>query len=34
MERDRWVDPEEALQLGLISKIVSNRKDLNQLIKP
>ncbi len=28
MERDRWVDPKEAIELGLISKIIENRKDL------
>lgn len=33
MERDRWVDPKEAVELGLISKIVSNRKELDALIK-
>ena len=29
MERDRWVDPKEAVELGLISKIISNRKELD-----
>jgi ATP-dependent Clp protease protease subunit len=28
MERDRWVQPEEALKLGLISKIIQDRADL------
>ena len=29
MERDRWVQPEEAIKLGLISKIIKDRSDLN-----
>jgi len=33
MERDRWIDPKEAIELGLISKIVSTRKELDALIK-
>ena len=33
MERDRWVDPEEAIELGLISKIVRTRKELDVIIK-
>jgi ATP-dependent Clp protease protease subunit len=33
MERDRWVDPNEAIELGLISKIVSGRKDLDAMLK-
>lgn len=33
MDRDRWVDPEEGLSLGLISKIISSRKELEDLIK-
>jgi ATP-dependent Clp protease protease subunit len=33
MERDRWVDPSEALQLGLISKVISSRKELDALLK-
>jgi ATP-dependent Clp protease protease subunit len=28
MERDRWVEPAEALELGLISKIISSRAEL------
>lgn len=32
MERDRWINPEEGLELGLISKIISSRKDLEQHI--
>jgi ATP-dependent Clp protease protease subunit len=32
MERDRWVDPEEAVTLGLISKVVGRRKELDALI--
>lgn len=33
MERDRWVDPQEAIQLGLISKIIQNRKELDPILK-
>ena len=33
MERDRWVGPEEAIELGLVSKILSTRKDLDALLK-
>lgn len=33
MERDRWVDPKEAIDLGLISKIISGRKELDVLLK-
>lgn len=33
MERDRWVDPEEAIKLGLISKVISKRKDLDAIVK-
>ena len=33
MERDRWIEPKEALDLGLISKVISKRKDLNALLK-
>lgn len=28
MERDRWVQPQEAIQLGLISKIIQRREDI------
>ena len=28
MERDRWVDTEEAIKLGLISKVVRTRDEL------
>ena len=28
MERDYWVDTDEALELGLISRVICNRKDL------
>lgn len=33
MERDRWVDPEEGIKLGLISKIISSRKELEDILK-
>lgn len=33
MERDRWIEPNEAVELGLISKVVSSRKDLETMIK-
>lgn len=34
MERDRWVSPEEAISLGLVSKVISSRKELEELIFP
>jgi len=33
MERDRWVDPNEAVDLGLISKIIKSRKELDPILK-
>ena len=33
MERDRWIDPKEAIELGLISKIITGRKDLEGMLK-
>jgi ATP-dependent Clp protease protease subunit len=33
MERDRWVDPKEAIELGLISRVLSSRKELDALLK-
>lgn len=33
MERDRWLDPKEALELGLVSKIIQKRSDLDALLK-
>ena len=33
MERDRWIDPQEAVSLGLISKVLHNRKELEALVK-
>ncbi len=30
MERDRWVNPDEAIELGLISKIIKDRTELNK----
>ena len=33
MERDRWIEPTEALELGLIGKIISDRKGLDALLK-
>ncbi len=33
MDRDRWIDPKEAVELGLIAKIVSSRKELDALMK-
>jgi ATP-dependent Clp protease protease subunit len=32
MERDRWIEPGEAVELGLISKIMTKREDLQKLI--
>lgn len=33
MDRDRWIDPKEAIELGLISKIITVRKDLEAVLK-
>lgn len=33
MERDRWVDPKEGIELGLISKSLSSRKELDAILK-
>jgi ATP-dependent Clp protease protease subunit len=33
MERDRWVEPKEAVELGLISKVLHSRKDLEAILK-
>ena len=33
MERDRWVDPAEAVELGLVSKIIGKRDELEALLK-
>ena len=33
MERDKWLLPQEALELGLISKIVGTRKELEAQLK-
>lgn len=33
MDRDRWVDPKEAIELGLISKVLSTRKELEAVLK-
>jgi ATP-dependent Clp protease, protease subunit len=32
MERDRWIEPPEALELGLIGKVISSRKELDALL--
>lgn len=32
MERDRWIGPTEAVELGLISRVVSTRKELQEVI--
>lgn len=32
MERDRWVDPQEAIELGLIARTITSRKDLEAII--
>jgi ATP-dependent Clp protease, protease subunit len=32
MERDRWIDPPAAIDLGLISKVVNSRKELDTLL--
>lgn len=33
MERDRWLDPKQAMELNLLSKIVSTRKELEAAMK-
>lgn len=33
MERDRWIDPKFAIELGMISKVITNRKELEGLLK-
>ena len=33
MERDRWVEPGEAIELGLISKVIKTRDELDALLK-
>lgn len=33
MERDRWIDPGEAIEIGLISKVLNSRKDLDAHLK-
>lgn len=32
LDRDRWVSPEEAIELGLVSKIIFNRNELDMMI--
>lgn len=34
MERDYWIEPKRAIELGLISKIVKDRAELDGLLKP
>lgn len=33
MERDRWIEPKEGVELGLISKVLTSRKELDALVK-
>jgi ATP-dependent Clp protease protease subunit len=33
MERDHWIEPKDACELGIISKILKNRDDLNAVLK-
>ena len=33
MDRDHWLDPEGALKLGLIGKVIKGRKELDALLK-
>lgn len=33
MDRDRWIEPEEGIKLGLISKIISSKKELSELVQ-
>jgi len=33
MDRDRWIDPKFAIELGLISKVITNRKELEAQLK-
>lgn len=32
MERDRWIEPSEGIELGLISKVISTRAELDAII--
>jgi ATP-dependent Clp protease protease subunit len=32
MDRDRWVSPQEAIELGLVSKIIFKREELDLMI--
>lgn len=33
MDRDRWIDPGEAIELKLISKVLKDRKELDAILK-
>lgn len=33
MDRERWVSPGEALEIGLVSKIITRRLELEALLK-
>lgn len=33
MERDRWLDPAESIELGLVSRIIKSREELDSLLK-
>ena len=33
MDRDRWIDPKEGIELGLISTIIQDRKALDAVLK-
>lgn len=33
MDRDRWIDPKFAIELGLVSKIITDRKELEAQLK-
>jgi ATP-dependent Clp protease, protease subunit len=33
MERDHWIDPKRAIELGLVSKIIKTRKELDAQLK-
>ena len=32
MDRDRWIDPKEAVDLGLISRVIKERKELDAIL--
>jgi ATP-dependent protease ClpP protease subunit len=33
MERDHWIEPKRAVELGMVSKIIHNREELEAELK-